>query len=92
MPKFHFQRQKIDVIIIGSFSTLQANSTVSVECLTNQNAVVLHCVRHDNVLRILAQLSGNVLRKLRQSIHDFRCGDSSRHAINMQRTSLKLAL
>jgi len=37
MPKFYFQRQKIDVIIIGSFSMLQANSTVSVECLTTPN-------------------------------------------------------
>jgi len=34
MAKFHYRRSKLFVIFIGLFSTLQADSTVSVECLT----------------------------------------------------------
>jgi len=37
--------KKIDVIIIGSFSTLQANSTVSVESLTTDNRTFEHSLK-----------------------------------------------
>jgi len=35
MAKFHYRTSKLYVICIGLFSSLQADSTVSVKCLTN---------------------------------------------------------